>query len=181
VRVAASLDERLSGRVYDLGGSVAAATAKTPGDGLAHLRDLDQIRSFLVTTGPLALFDLPWMPNLCADLFPVPSVDRHCRSDRCGNFDEPHAHVGIHDARTLAHDDGSRGHTQQHRGSGRRNAEVLKAMGMAPRMGKIWGEANTKYLLSQQKTSDVAGGSVRSRRCCASRCNPRCLGSVPIW
>jgi ATP-binding cassette subfamily C protein len=31
-------------------------------------------------------------------------------------------------------------------------------MGMAPRMGKIWGEANTKYLLSQQKTSDVAGG-----------------------
>ena len=31
-------------------------------------------------------------------------------------------------------------------------------MGMAPRMGKIWGEANTKYLASQQQTSDVAGG-----------------------
>ena len=42
--------------------------------------------------------------------------------------------------------------------AGRRNAEVLQAMGMAPRMGKIWGEANTKYLLSQQQTSDVAGG-----------------------
>jgi len=33
-----------------------------PGDGLAPLRDFDQIRSFLVGTGPLALFDLPWMP-----------------------------------------------------------------------------------------------------------------------
>src|SRR6185503_20857958 len=42
--------------------------------------------------------------------------------------------------------------------AGRRNAEVLQAMGMAPRMGKIWGEANAKYLLSQQQTSDVAGG-----------------------
>jgi PrtD family type I secretion system ABC transporter len=31
-------------------------------------------------------------------------------------------------------------------------------MGMAPRMGKIWGEANTKYLTSQQQTSDIAGG-----------------------
>jgi ATP-binding cassette subfamily C protein len=31
-------------------------------------------------------------------------------------------------------------------------------MGMAPRMGKIWGEANTKYLASQQRTSDIAGG-----------------------
>src|SRR3954452_22140529 len=31
-------------------------------------------------------------------------------------------------------------------------------MGMAPRLAKVWGEANTKYLVSQQKTSDVAGG-----------------------
>src|SRR5881398_1101077 len=61
VRVAASLDERLSGRVYDLVVQLPLR-AKTPGDGLAPLRDLDQIRSFLVTTGPLALFDLPWMP-----------------------------------------------------------------------------------------------------------------------
>jgi ATP-binding cassette subfamily C protein len=42
--------------------------------------------------------------------------------------------------------------------AGRRNAEVLHAMGMAPRMGKIWGDANTKYLASQLQTSDVAGG-----------------------
>src|ERR1043166_777228 len=31
-------------------------------------------------------------------------------------------------------------------------------MGMAPRLSKIWGEANSQYLTSQQRTSDVAGG-----------------------
>ena len=32
------------------------------GDGLQPIRDLDQIRSFLSSAGPSALFDLPWMP-----------------------------------------------------------------------------------------------------------------------
>jgi len=31
-------------------------------DALQPLRDLDQIRAFLSGGGPLALFDLPWMP-----------------------------------------------------------------------------------------------------------------------
>ncbi|HTE96489.1 MAG TPA: type I secretion system permease/ATPase, partial [Bradyrhizobium sp.] len=61
VRIAATLDERLSSRVYDIVVQLPLRT-KAQGDGLAPLRDLDQIRAFLVTTGPLALFDLPWMP-----------------------------------------------------------------------------------------------------------------------
>ena len=31
-------------------------------DGLQPIRDLDQIRSYLSSAGPAALFDLPWMP-----------------------------------------------------------------------------------------------------------------------
>src|ERR1700742_783361 len=61
VRVAASLDERLSSRVYDIVVQLPLRS-KMPGDGLAPIRDLDQIRAFLIGTGPLALFDLPWMP-----------------------------------------------------------------------------------------------------------------------
>src|SRR5438132_5391654 len=53
VRVAASLDERLSSRVYDIVVQLPLR-AKMPSDGLAPLRDLDQIRSFLITAGPLA-------------------------------------------------------------------------------------------------------------------------------
>src|SRR6187399_175833 len=61
VRIAASLDERLSSRIYDIVVQLPLR-AKTPSDGLAPLRDFDQIRAFLSGTGPLALFDLPWMP-----------------------------------------------------------------------------------------------------------------------
>ena len=40
----------------------------------------------------------------------------------------------------------------------RRNAEVLQAMGMGSRIGDLWGQANAKYMASQQRASDVAGG-----------------------
>ena len=66
--------------------------------------------------------------------------------------------------------------------AGRRNAEVLQAMGMAPRMGKIWGEANAKYLASQQ--TDL-GRRRRPRRgfqgAALRACSRACSGSAPIW
>jgi ATP-binding cassette subfamily C protein len=40
----------------------------------------------------------------------------------------------------------------------RRNAEMLQAMGMAPRIAAVWDEVNVKYLDSQQRASDVGGG-----------------------
>ena len=61
VRIGASLDESISERVYD-------ALVRLPlkagnrGEGLQSLRDLDSLRSFLSGMGPVALFDLPWIP-----------------------------------------------------------------------------------------------------------------------
>jgi ATP-binding cassette subfamily C protein len=40
--------------------------------------------------------------------------------------------------------------------AGRRNAEVLQAMGMAQRTGAIWSESNHDYLLANERASDVA-------------------------
>src|SRR6185312_5825288 len=42
--------------------------------------------------------------------------------------------------------------------AGRRNAEVLVAMGMAGRLAQRWSEANEKYLAGNQRASDVIGG-----------------------
>src|SRR3954453_3563774 len=39
----------------------------------------------------------------------------------------------------------------------RRNAEVLTAMGMTGRVAARWGDANTKYLASQRRATDVSG------------------------
>ena len=61
VRIGGSLDEALSGRIY-------STILKLPlligyqKDGLLPLRDLDSVRSFLSGPGPIALYDLPWMP-----------------------------------------------------------------------------------------------------------------------
>ena len=68
VRVGNSLDESLSPRVYD---AVVRLPLKTGGrgDGVQPLRDLDAVRSFLSGLGPVALFDLPWMPVYLAICF----------------------------------------------------------------------------------------------------------------
>src|SRR5437764_121407 len=157
VRVAASLDERLSGRVYDLVVQLPLR-AKTPGDGLAPLRDLDQIRSFLVTTGPLALFDLPWMPIyliICFLFHPWIGIAALVGATILTSMTLMSEFMTRGPSRTAVTHAGARNSLAE---AGRRNAEALHAMGMAPRMAKIWGDINVKYLASHQRTSDVAGG-----------------------
>ncbi|RUX44400.1 type I secretion system permease/ATPase, partial [Mesorhizobium sp. M7A.F.Ca.US.014.04.1.1] len=68
VRIGMALDARLSGQVYTALMRLPLRT-KLPGYGLQSLRDLDQVRSFLSSAGPTALFDLPWMPLYLAICF----------------------------------------------------------------------------------------------------------------
>src|SRR5947207_7444280 len=157
VRVAASLDERLSGRVYDIVVQLPLR-AKTPGDGLAPLRDLAPLRAFLVANWPLALFDLPWLPSyvlICFLFHPWIGIAALIGATILTSLTLMSEFMTRKPSRmTMAHV-GTRNSIAD---AGRRNAEALQAMGMTPRMGKIWGEANAKYLQSQQQTSDVAGG-----------------------
>ena len=67
VRVGAWLDEALSHRVYDVLTTLPLKTRSV--GGLQPLNDLDQLRGFLSSTGPTALFDLPWMPLYLAICF----------------------------------------------------------------------------------------------------------------
>jgi len=65
VRIGTSLDEALSGRVFE---TVVRLPLIAGGrnEGLQPLRDLDNIRSFLSSLGPSAFFDLPWLIILTA-------------------------------------------------------------------------------------------------------------------
>jgi ATP-binding cassette subfamily C protein len=156
-RVGAALDEALSARVFDI---VVRAPLKTTaqGDGLLPLRDLDQLRAVLAGTGLAALCDLPWMPIyllICFLFHPfigiaalVGAAVLACltlATDRATR--EPAKAATGHGIRrnTLAE-------------TGRRNAEVLAAMGMQETFAVRWGTANRDYMAAQQRTSDVAGG-----------------------
>ena len=60
VRIAASVDETLSQRVFDLATKLPLKAITPPS--FQPVNDLDRIRSFMSTVGPAAFFDLPWMP-----------------------------------------------------------------------------------------------------------------------
>jgi PrtD family type I secretion system ABC transporter len=157
VRIGRHLDETLGLRVYD---AMVRLPLKTrgDGDGLQPLRDLDQVRSFLASGGPAALFDLPWMPVYLGICFLF------------------HFWIGVTAfmgalvliAITLLTETRTRGPTKASarfatsRSSlaveGRRNAEVLQAMGMRRQAALRWRESNQKYLAAHEAASDVASG-----------------------
>src|SRR5882724_6429533 len=137
VRVAATLDERLSAKVYDIVVQLPLRT-RTQGDGLAPIRDLDQIRSFLTTTGPLALFDLPWMPIylvICFLFHPWIGMVALIGALILTSMTILSEYLTRRPARQAAIHVGTRNNLAE---AGRRNAEVLRAMGMALRISKLW-------------------------------------------
>ncbi len=156
-RIGERIGEHFGRRVYD-------ATIRLPlkvqsdGDGLQPLRDLDKVRGFMGAGGPAALFDLPWMPLYLAVCFIF------------------HVWIGMtasigalmlvtvtvltevmirRPTRMLAGLDVKRNSLAQ---AGQRNAEVLQAMGMGPRLALQWEAVNQQYLAAQERVSDVAGG-----------------------
>src|SRR3954453_2804411 len=146
-RMARSLDERLSPRVFALIARLPL-TGRGAAAGLQPLRDLDQVRSFLAGGGPLGFFDLPWMPfylaicflfhpliglaasigalvlmslAVCPELFtrkPIKATAQHGT-----------ARMNLAEAT-------------------RRNAEVLAAMGMTGSLQAPWGGGDTKNTLT---------------------------------
>ena len=157
VRVGASLDEAISDRVYD---ALVCLPLKAGnrGDGLQSLRNLDNLRSFLSGMGPIALFDLPWIPLyliICfvfhtliglTALFGAVVLCVLTIMTEVYTRDASKQVMGLGAARNNLAD------------TSRRNAEALVAMGMTARLGRRWREANRKYIASQQETSDIASG-----------------------
>ncbi|MDO9426756.1 MAG: type I secretion system permease/ATPase [Methylobacterium sp.] len=155
-RVGAALDEALSARVFDI---VVRSPLKgsTQGDGLLPLRDLDQLRGFLGGSGPSAFFDLPWMPIylvICFLFHPLIGVAALGGASIL-------AILGLlTDRATRTPTQAATGHGLHRNGlaeAGRRNAEVLAAMGMQERFATRWAGANRDYMHAHQRASDIAG------------------------
>ncbi len=157
VRIGGSLDETLSGRVYE---TIVQLPLKIGGrtDGMQPMRDLDTVRSFLSGLGPIALFDLPWLPiylAVCFAFHPLIGLAALIGAIILGALTymtevmtrEPtRAATGFATRRNILAE------------TSRRNAEAITAMGMTGRIAALWGDANQKYMLSQRRASDVAGG-----------------------
>jgi ATP-binding cassette subfamily C protein len=127
-------------------------------DGLQPVRDLDHIRGFLSGLGPTAFFDMPWVPVYLAVVFLLHPL--------LGLFSLAGAMLLIcltllTDIRTSAPMKAASKSGSQRIAFGetaRRNAEVIRAMGLGPRMQERWEEINGRFLADQLAAADAAGG-----------------------
>lgn len=157
VRIGAHLDQTLSSRIYD---ALVRLPLKTrgDGDGLQPLRDLDYVRSFLSSGGPAAFFDLPWLPVYLGICFlfhfwiGVTALAGSLVLVGLALLTEFRMREPTKEAARFATTRTALAQT------GRRNAEVLRAMGMGRRIGDRWSETNQKYLAANERASDVASG-----------------------
>lgn len=157
VRIAVGVDRALRRKTYE---AIVQAPLREPlkNEGLQPLRDLDQIRSFLSSSGPSALFDLPWVPayvGLCfafhfwigmvaaagAMVLVVLTLTTELLSRRPTRLSA----VAASSAMEMA-------------AAAQRNAEVLRAMGITPRIVDLWEQRRDDYVRGYAGAADVAGG-----------------------
>jgi PrtD family type I secretion system ABC transporter len=156
-RIGRYFDERLGLRVFD---ALVRLPLKTrgDGDGLQPLRDLDQVRGFLSGGGPTALFDLPWLPvylGICflfhfwigvtaligAAVLVAITIQTELQTQGPAKAS---SRLAVARSALAA--------------EGRRNAEVLQAMGMRRQAALRWHDVNSKYLAAHERASDIASG-----------------------
>ncbi|MGE3528176.1 MAG: type I secretion system permease/ATPase [Methyloceanibacter sp.] len=157
VRIGTSIDEQLRGRMLDTILRLPLA-AGNQGNGIQPMRDLESVRSFLAGAGPVALFDLPWIPVYLAVIFAF------------------HVALGMTAlagavllvgltlltaflSRAPMKSSGAVALERTNFADAcRRNAEVITAMGMAGRIEAKWEELSRRYMTDVKRVGDVAGG-----------------------
>lgn len=156
-RVGWKLDEALSSDVF-------TALVRRPlrvnvsSDGLQPLRDFDQIKAFLSSPGPTALFDLPWIFLYLGICFlfhvwlGVVATVGGVLLIALTLLTETTTRARIRVVSRLA------GQRLALAEASRSNAEVLHAMGMGKHLARRWSRINDEHLAETRKVTDIAGG-----------------------
>jgi ATP-binding cassette subfamily C protein len=126
------------------------------------VRDLDQIRSFLTSSGPIAIVDLPWIPVfllICFLLHPWLGVASTVAGIALLTVTVLTERSSRAPSRIVAQDAGTRLALVE---AARRNSETIAAMGMETALAKRFSEVNDRYLAALGRASDVVSsyGSV---------------------
>lgn len=153
-RIGNSLQENLNDTTFK-------ATMELPLSGHPELsgaqpvRDLDQLRQFMAGPGPVAIFDMPWLPiyliivfsfHTYLGLLAVAGAVVLCGvtllSERVLRDKLKKLTALSSDRATFLE-------------AGRRNIETLRSMGMVGTLGERWNGVNDKFLVEQERTNDL--------------------------
>lgn len=157
MRIGERLDDVLSPRLYDV---MVRLPLKAPdaASTMQPLRDLDNIRSFLIGGGPTALFDLPWLPFYIAICFVFHFwLGMTALAGAILLVGLTYMTEVVTRKPVL---EGARYSATRNRlaEASRRNAEVIVSMGMAPRIHARWQTANRSYMDNQRDSGDLVSG-----------------------
>ncbi len=156
VRASTVLDRHLDTSVH---AAVVRIASRSRNAGEAHqpVRDLDQIRAFLTSAGPVAIVDLPWMPVflvICFLLHPWLGMTALVGAAILLGLTVLTERASRAPARALAQHAGQRGSIVE---ADRRNSESVVAMGMEAALAARWSAVNNRYLTAVGRATDVIG------------------------
>ena len=153
-RIAVRIDRALRDRVMQLVLRLPLR-AGPAADGLQPVRDVDQIRGFMASGAPVALFDMPWMPfylalvwllhpwlGILATAGALVLVALTVLTEMRGRA--PTGDMSLSGAQRMVLAEAAR-----------RNAAAIQAMGMSHRMISRWDRASERYLADQTAATDV--------------------------
>ena len=152
-RVASKVDQQLTPLALRLVTRITGS-ADPSDQGVQPVREVDTIRTFMAGQGPVAFFDLPWMPIYLLFVFVLhPTLGWLTVAGAC-----------VLIVLTLMTERAVRGPNKDLAESGRerymlaaashRNAEVLRAMGFGGRFRDLYEAANGRFLSTQETLND---------------------------
>jgi ATP-binding cassette subfamily C protein len=151
------LDRELRNKIFSAVISIPLRTDNRS-SALQPVRDLDQIRNFVVGAGPAALLDLPWLPIYLIFIFFLhPLLGMAATS---GVFVlMAFAALAEFRSRGPAEASSIRAASRQIFIEGaRRNAELIQALGLGPRLMGRWQDHNEELLAVQRWSLGIASG-----------------------
>ncbi|MDX8434823.1 type I secretion system permease/ATPase [Mesorhizobium abyssinicae] len=158
VRIASRLYRNLHQRAFAIS-VLLPLRAGREAERVDPLRDLEHLRGFLSGSGPSVIFDAPWIPfylliiyllhpslGVLATIGALAVVGLTAVAEILGRRPARLTSEAMISQRALAE-------------SGRRNAEVVQAMGLSSRLSGRWSDTVYGYLAYQERLSDIIGGT----------------------
>ncbi len=156
LRVGQHIDVTINQKIFAMI-MVLPLVARTSGDGLQPVRDLDQVRQFLASPGPIALFDMPWVPIYLAIVFlfhPLLGFAALAGIIILIVLTAVNEFLTVKHVREVSALSAQRSALGE---AGRRNAETVRALGMVPAMMRKWSEVHDPLLERSRQLGDIMG------------------------
>ena len=152
-RIDRALRPRVLGAVLEM-----PLKGRSAGDGLQPIGDLDRIRAWLSSLGPTALFDVPWLPLYLGLVWLLhPWLGSFAAASMLLLIATALA-TELRTAGPARAALQSSGERLTFAAAARRNAEVVRAMGLGERVARIYAGLNARHLADQLRAADAASG-----------------------